>query len=261
MYLEFAGLPGSGKSTLANALRMHLLSFSCKALSRDEAIRQCIKRRNDGHIKNMLKRFPYRIWGPLMGSQFSVPEFVSLSSRHLEFISFVSKMLSESNLPELLIESIWSTIIRSFSEIQLLSQHIYDSEIVIMDEAFSHRCFTLFGYMENLVSDDLISRYAKLAPISNQVFWIVTNPRTCVERFMRRYQSRPVPYGFKLDKGELLSNFKSGNRVLEGLSEALKDQGKCVYRINGDGDINESIEEISSVASRIWLKKVHESRH
>jgi len=261
MYLEFAGLPGSGKSTLSSALKKHLLSLACPVLSREEAILKCIRRRDDGRIKNMLKRFPYRIWRPLMGTEFSVPEFVSLSSRHLEFISFISKMLSESNLPELLIESIWSTIIKSFSELQLVSQHIYDSEMVIMDEAFSHRCFTLFGYMENLVSDDLISQYAKLAPILNQVFWIVTDPRTCVERFMRRYQSRPVPYGFKLDKGELLNNFTTGNRVLESLSDALKDQGKYVHRINGDRYISESIEEINSVASRIWLKKVHESRH
>lgn len=249
MYLEFAGLPGSGKSTLSSALKRHLLTIPCHALSSNDAIIQCLRRRDDGLIKNMLKRFPTRIWWPLMGSQFALQEFVILSSRHLEFVTFISKMLSESNLPELFIESVWNTIVKSFSKIQLVSQHIYESELVIMDEAFSQRCFTLFGYMENTISDDLISRYAKLAPISDQVFWIVTNPATCVERFMRRYQSRSLPYDFKLDKEELLNNFQNGNSVLKRLSEALEGQGKCVHRINGDSDINESIAEVCKVAS------------
>jgi thymidylate kinase len=255
MYLEFAGLPGSGKSTLSSALKRHLLTLPCHALSCNEAIIQCIRRRDDGPIKNMLKRFPSRIWWPLMGSKFALQEFVKLSSRQMEFISFMSKMLSESNLPELFIESVWNTVVKSFSEIQLVSQHIYESELVIMDEAFSQRCFTLFGYMENNISDDLISKYAKLAPISNQVFWIITNPRSCVERFMLRYQSRPLPYDFKLDKEELLNNFESGNSVLGRLTEALEGQGKCVYRIDGNSDINESIAEVCKVASGIWLEK------
>lgn len=249
MYLEFAGLPGSGKSTLSVALKRHLLAVPCHALSRNEAIILCIRRRDDGPIKNMLQRFPSRIWWSLMGSKFALKEFVILSSRHLEFITFVSEMLSESNLPESLIESIWDTFVRTFSEIQLVSQHIDESELVIMDEAFSQRCFTLFGYMENTISDDLISRYAKLAPISDQVFWVITNPQACVERFMRRYQSRPVPYDFKLDKEELLNNFQNGNSVLKRLSEALKGQGKCVHRIDGDSDINQSIAQVCKVAS------------
>ncbi len=256
MYLEFAGLPGSGKSTLSSALKRHLLTLPCSALSSNEAIIQCLKRRDDGPIKNMLKRFPTRIWWPLMGSKFALQEFVKLSSSHLEFISFMSKMLSDSNLPELFIESVWNTIVKSFSEIQLISQHIYESELVIMDESFCQRCFTLFGYMKNTISDDLISMYAKLAPISNQVFWIVTKPETCVERFMRRYQSQPLPYDFKLDKDELLINFQNGHSVLKRLSEALEGQGKCVHRIDGDSDINQSIAEVCKAASsyNIYLK-------
>ena len=248
MYIEFTGLPGSGKSTLSSALKRYIQTLPQHVLSKDEAIIQCLRRRNDGLIKNILKRFPTRIWWPLMGSKFALQEFVKLSSRHLKFVTFMSKMLSESNLPELLRESVWKTIVKSFSEIQLVSQHIYESELVIMDEAFSQRCFTLFGYMGNTISDDVISRYAKLAPISDQVFWIVTKPETCVERFMQRYQSRPLPHDFKLDKNELLNDFQNGHSVLKRLSEVLEGQGKCVHRIDGDCDISQSIAEICNVA-------------
>lgn len=262
MYLEFAGLPGSGKTTLTSALKLHLHTLACHALSRDEAIRQCIKRRDDGVIKNMLKRFPSRIWWPFVGSQFALPEFTAISSRHLKFVSFMSQMLSESNLSEAMIKSIWNTIVRSFYEIQLVSQHINASELVIMDEAFSQRCFTLFGYTENTVPDKFLFRYAALAPISNQIFWVVTSPQTCVDRFMRRYQSRPLPSHFQLDHKELLKDFQSGNNVIERLCQALENQGKCVHRINGDKEISESISEIKKIVSLNWLERLHhESRH
>jgi thymidylate kinase len=262
MYLEFAGLPGSGKSTLSSALELHLKTLSCHALARHEAIRLCIKRRNDGVIKNILKRFPSRIWWPFVGSQFALPEYTAISSRHLKFVSFMSQRLSESNLSEAMIESIWNTIVRSFYELQLVSQHIDASELVIMDEAFSQRSFTLFGYTEKTVPDKFLFRYAALAPISNQVFWIVTSPEICVNRFMQRYQSRPLPYDFQLDHGELLDNFQSGNTVLERLCKTLESQGKCVHRISGDKDINESIAAIKKIVSPNWLEQLHhESRH
>ena len=257
MYLEFAGLPGSGKSTLSSALNKHLLSLPCNALSSNEAIIQCIRRRDDGYIKNLLKRLPLRVWKSLTGSEYALSEFVKLSSRNLEVIALISEILSKSNLDKLMIESIWSTIVKSFVEIQLVSQYLYDSEVAIMDEAFSQRCFTLFGYMDNsCVSDELIFKYAQLAPISNQVFWIVTHPQICVERFMLRYESRPLPYDFKLDKNELLDNFETGNRVLQHLTKALENQGKCVHRINGDGDINQSIAKICKIGSDIWLENI-----
>ncbi len=247
MYFEFVGIPGSGKSTLASALQKHLNSFKLSVLSREDAIRQCLKRRKDGPIKDRLKQLPSRIWQPFMGTQFALPEFVNISSRHLEFISFISKTLSESHLPPLMIESIWNTTVRTFSELALVTNHIAPAELVLMDEAFAHRCFTLFGYMEHSVSDDLIQKYAELAPISDHIFWIVTDPVTCVERFMKRYESRPLPYDFKLDKKELTENFKSGNRILGYLSDTLKKRGTEVYQINGNCDLNQSIEIICNI--------------
>ena len=249
MYMEFAGLPGSGKSTLSFALKKYLLSLPCNVVSRDEAILQCLKQRDDGKIKNILKQLPSRVWLPFTGTAFALPEFTRLSSRHLELVSFMSKMLSRSNLPELLIESIWNTIVRSFVEVQLVSQYIHDSRLVIMDEAFCQRCFTLFGYMEKKVPEKYIAEYAKLAPIADQVILIVSDPQLCVERFMHRYQSKRkrVPHDFKLDQKELLYNFKTGNRVLGNLCTAMEDMGKSVYRIKGDGNLNESITEVCKI--------------
>ncbi|SDT86348.1 hypothetical protein [Desulfobacula phenolica] len=253
MYLEFAGLPASGKSTLSSTLKKYLDTLPKQVFSRKEAMIQSLRRRDDGHVKNVLKLLPSRFWWPLMGSQFALPEFVSLSSRHLKFIIFISKMLSESNLPKRLIESIWDTTVRTFSEIQLISQHIGDSEIIIMDEAFFQRCFTLFGYMESTISDDLISHYAELAPISDHIFWIVTSPQSCVDRLKLRYQNQTSPY--ELSSRELIRNFESGNNVLMRLSNALESQGKCVHRIPGDDDKDVSIAKICKAAEMILAQK------
>ncbi len=250
MYLEFAGLPASGKSTLSDALKNHLSKLPGNVYSRDEGIVNCLRRRDDGIIKNMMKRFPSRLWWPFMGAQFALPEFVNRSSCHLEFISFISKVLSESNMDPWLISSIWNTIIRSFCEVELVTKYIHGGELVIMDEAFFQRCFTLFGYIENRVSDDLIARYAALAPVAtNHIFWIITRPENCIERLRLRYLNRPSPY--ELDSNELLNNFKIGNNVLKRLSIALENQGKNIYRIKGDGNTNEAITEICKISSRL----------
>ena len=251
MYFEFAGVPGSGKSTLASALQEHLHSLNPPVLSREDAIRQCLKKRKDGPIRGMLKQFPSRIWQPFMGVQFALPEFVTISSRHLEFISFISKTLSESHLPPLMIESIWHTTVRTFSELALITNHTATPELVLMDEAFAQRCFTLFGYIEHSVPNNLIQKYAELAPISDHVFWIVTDPATCVERFMKRYESQPLPYDFELNKEELTENFKSGNRILGHLANVLRKRGAQVYQIDGNCELNQSIEMLCNIDFQI----------
>lgn len=247
MTFEFAGVPGSGKTTLSSALQKHLHSLNYPALCREDSINQCLKRRKDGRVKNVIKQFPSRIWHPFMGIQFALHEFVTMSTRHLEFISFISKTLAESDLPPMLIESIWNTIVRSFSELELIRNHAKTSEFIIMDEAFSQRCFTLFGYMDHSIPEDLILKYAELAPISTHIFWIVTDPVVCADRFMKRYKSRPLPYDFELNKEELTANFQTGHWVLEILTNILKKRGTQVYQIDGSGDINQSIAKLCDI--------------
>lgn len=251
MYFEFAGVPGSGKSTLSSALENYFHSCQEPALSRGDALKKCLQSRNDGTIKNIVKRLPYRIWQPFIGVQSALPEFATISSRHLEFIAFISKTLSQSDLPELLIESIWNTTVRTFAEIELINNHLEDSERIILDEAFAQRCFTLFGYMENAIPDYLIQQYAQLAPISNHLFLIITDPETCTDRFIKRYQSRPVPYNFELNKEELTINFESGNRILGHLAEELEKQKKQVHRIDGNCDVKECIEIVCNTQKQI----------
>jgi len=249
MYLEFAGLPGSGKTTLSSALTSHLRTVrGGKVYSRDEGVVKSLKRRNDGWIKNLVKKLPSRFWWPLMGVPFALPEFVKISSPRLEFISFVSNILATSNMEPALIESIWNTIIRSSCEVNLVSQHVYNDELVIMDEAFAQRCFTLFGYIESKLPDNVITRYATLAPLANHIFWITTRPETCIERLKIRYKNKPSPY--ELNSKDLLHNFEVGNRALNCLADTLENQGKQVHRINGENDINSSILEICRISPK-----------
>lgn len=251
MHLEFAGLPGSGKSTLASALQKQLGPLGLKALPRERALTLSLQRRNDGHVKNIIKRLPPRLWKPFLGKQTTISEFATLSSRHLKFIAFFSETLAASDLPDLLIESIWNTTVRTFSEVQLVSRHLDKTEIAIMDEAFCQRCFTLFGYMEKSVPDELIQQYADLAPTSDHIVRIVTAPRVCVHRFMKRYRTRSLPHDFVLDEKELMQNFEFGNRILSELCRLLTKKGKTIYEINGQGAMEQSIYELEKIGLAI----------
>ncbi len=268
MYVEFAGLPGSGKSTLSSILKNHLnsgyksmvdsgqvLPKESKILTKKKALIKCLRRRDDGLLRNMLKCLPPRFWMPLTGRQYALSEFAALSSRHLELISFTSTILSESDLSQSMKESIWNTMATTFSEMHLISTYIHNSELVIMDEAFAQRCFTLFGYIKKTVPDEMIYRYAESsAPIADQIFWIITDPEVCVKRFMNRYKSRPLPFDFKINKLDLTDSFKSGHGVLECLAAALEARGKTVYRIKGDCDLDSSLNAIINTAQEILVK-------
>lgn len=241
MYLEFAGLPGAGKSTLSRRLQQQMSDLPLRSLSRDEAVTASLRRRNDGKIINLLKRLPPRLWRSFSEARSALSDFSTLSSKHLEFLSFFSKTLAESELPDMLIESIWHTTVRTFYEVRLVSHHLKANELAIMDEAFFQRCFTLFGYMETCVADDLVEQYALLAPISNHVVRVITDPQKCVDRFMRRYRSRPIPYDFKLDRDELLNNFQCGDRIISKLCDLLRKQGATVWEVNGHGNIEDAL--------------------
>ncbi len=240
MILEFAGLPGSGKTTLSSALKTALLPWT--ALSRQEAVTACIKQRDDGRVKNVLKKLPTRFWWPFMGTEYDLSEFIDRSSQHLDLISFVSDALNKSSMEQELTASIWKTIARSFIELQLVTTHMRDSEVILMDEAFSQRCFTLFGYMEKPISENWLFKYAELAPISNHIVWISTPPKTCINRLRKRFKGKPCPYD--LDSEELLESFFSGHMILKRLGDILKNKGKHVYQIDGESDVAASSEAI-----------------
>lgn len=244
MYFEFAGLPGAGKSTLSRRLKQQMSPLPLRFLSRDEAVTESLRRRNDGKVINLLKRLPPRLWRSFSEARSALSDFSVLSSRHLEFLSFFSKTLAESELPDSLIESIWHTTVRTFYEVQLISHHLKENELAIMDEAFFQRCFTLFGYMGKSAPENLIEQYARLAPISNHVIQVITDPHRCVDRFMRRYRSRPRLYS-KLDKKELLNNFQYGNGILSNLCDLLKKQGATVWEVSGHGDIEEALVKLA----------------
>ncbi len=247
MILEFAGLPGSGKTTLSSALKTALLPRS--VLSRQEAVTACIKQRDDGKVKNLLKKLPTRFWWPFMGTEYDLSEFIDLSSWHLELISFVSDALNRSTMEQELTASIWKTIARSFIELQLVTTHMRDSEVILMDEAFSQRCFTLFGYMEKPISEKWLFKYAELAPISNHIVWISTPPEICINRLRKRFKGKPCPYD--LDSEELLESFFSGQMILKRLTDILQDKEKHVYQIDGDSDVAVSSEALKNAVQGV----------
>ena len=253
MYFEFAGIPGSGKTTLSSALVNCLKKKDRNVHARHDAVIRAIRKRDDGFLGNMLKHLPSRLWQFQLGPGKALPEFVTHSSRFMELVGFVSQTLDASELPPLLKESIWNTFARTFAERHLISTHMAPRELVVMDEAFCQRCFTLFGYMETDVPDRDIIKFSQLAPFSDTIIYVSADPETCVCRFMERYRFQPVPYDFKLDHKELLMSFQNGTRILHCLASELEQMGKRVFYLKGDNDLRDEIEKVNQIAASLFV--------
>ncbi len=251
MYLEFAGLPGSGKTTLSSALKEILTPRARHIMLREEAVAACIGRNIKNPFIKLFKKIPHRLWRPKPGLPYLFSDFMEFSSDNLEFVAFLSRLLADSSLDECLKKSIWRTFIRSFSEVGLISSCLENTESALMDEAFFQRCFTLLAYMDIELSDQLITRYANLAPFSKHIIWVDTSPEDSIKRLKHRYGKKPSPYAPYSE--ELLAEFTRGREIFHRLSNTLSQRGHTIYHINGNTDKAEVIKQVTKVASIITL--------
>ena len=87
--IEFMGLPGSGKSTLAEILLKEFRLRGLPILTNEEAVTRCIKRRDDGIIRNLLKQLPFIVWEPVAGIRNALPELHEFAGKNFSFMELL----------------------------------------------------------------------------------------------------------------------------------------------------------------------------
>jgi thymidylate kinase len=252
-HIEFCGLPGSGKTTLCGVFVGALNRVRAGTLGREAAVRVCLRRRDDGLLKNGLKRLPAFFWERFMASDYALPELQAFAGGHAGLLAHICRGLADRNVPVRRRQVILGACFRNFVELELAGTHLRPGETFVMDEGNSHRALTLYGYLDDPAPAAEIREFADLIPKPDVVFWTDAEPETCEHRMATRGK-KPYTRPFELDdltRSERLRRLEQCRDCARTVTERLRTRGVEAIRIDANGEEREAAASMATWAARL----------
>lgn len=233
--LELMGLPGSGKSTVAEALLRDIRRLGGGWQSKDDAIRRCLRHRDDGLLRNLLKRLPHVVWEPLAGSRHAMLELHAFASTHVPLWQLWLEVMNRQPMPEAWRQCVLYAFFMRCIERQLLDAHLRDDEGVVVEEGFALGVITMLGCLPpGTPCESDVDRYVRHMPAPEAVIWIDADPDTCEAR-LRQRPVMPLLWEHCSD-AELRAQLAYGRHCFELAARAFERRGIPVCRVpNPDG--------------------------
>lgn len=249
--MEFMGLPGSGKSTMALVLLKEMRKQGVELLSNEEAVIRCIRHRDDGMLRNFLKRFPFTLWEPVAGARNALGELHEFTSTHTAFFELLFEILNRRPIPVSWRQCILFAFFKKCVERQLIDRHLSHSDRVIIEEGFALGILTLLDCLPSgTPCEGDIERYIRHMPLPFVLFWIEAEPAECASRLRRRPEMPMLWANYK--DSELLEKLEYGRHCLNVTAAKLDQQGVKVLRIkNPDGGAIAAMEEMRKQADQL----------
>ena len=221
--VELFGLPGSGKSFLAHELLRRLKDLGINALNRQTAVRLCLQRRDDGPLMAVLKKFPHAIWGRFVHEHHCLPELLNFFARHPALAALYQQDLSQNGAAESTIRNLLGAFAASCVERQLFESFSAADELILADEGFCHRFFTLYGNLVISRRLEEIEQYLDLLPPLHGAIFIASPAALCAER-MRQRKRWPVLLADAAED-QRMAVLQHGEELLRGLEAAMQRRG------------------------------------
>lgn len=233
--VEIMGLPGSGKTTATAILLRALREQGVSVLGRRESVLSCLRRRPDRWIKGFLKHLPVWLWEPLLGSQTAFLEFVGFAARHPKLFKILADWTVRSGWDEQKRHGILWAFALLFAEAELIRRHAPVDAVVLFDEGFAHRGFSLFGYLPpDRVPAGACSDYVDAIPLPSAAVWIDAGIESCARRLGMRPAFPLLARGATSDDPRI--QLHQGQAVSERIAAALEQKGVPTWRVdNRDG--------------------------
>lgn len=239
--IELFGLPGAGKTFLGQKLIASFTAKQVKVLGCDEAAVQGLKNRDDGWITNLVKQLPAFLWHRVIHEDYCLQEFLTWVSKNTAYSQLIFTVLGTAEIQETHCRSILGAISRTSVEYELLKHVPYiPAKVVLADEWFYHRFYTLFGNCCLSPSQQQILDYIQSVPASDCAVFVATPPQLCLERIERR--GRFPHYLKNISVMEQKNILQRAYIYLLDFIEELKRQGRMIVVYDG---IDENIEDIA----------------
>ncbi len=233
MIIDCIGLPASGKSTVCNMLCDRINMDGCHLLTRDKAMRLCLRRREDGLLRSMLKFLPSVIRDPFVGPQFALREWHMFATDHVALLQHIYSVLHNYQTSREFRECILHGFMQQGIKWELFRRYLRPDESVLWDEGFLHRGFTLFGYLPpGTVRSEMIAHYVKSIPLPSVVIWVNPPVKTVIHRIEDRLK-HGIGLPFLLEpcvKEKWFSQLAHGYACVERLVALAEKEGVHVLR-------------------------------
>ncbi len=244
--IEFMGVPGSGKTTCASLLRTCLHKRGIPALDEQAALRLAVRRRDDGILKNMMKRFPPWLWERFLGPGYAMEELLEFMAAQAPLWATVMEAMSRRGMDAEEAKIMLRGLLKNSREYALL-ETLTESPLYTVEEGFAHRAFTVFGYLDEPVPHDELKRYADLIPCCDLVVRVSLEPEICAQRLETR---RPIGLSDRLQRltaDQRIALLSHGVACIEIAAQRLIERGSRVVAVQTESRdmLMEQLEQIA----------------
>jgi thymidylate kinase len=240
MLIEFAGIPGSGKTFVCEKFRAWLKRERIEFVDVDKFIRENAAReaRNIPTVGLIGKKFDL---GNKSADVF-LRAFISFFRTHHEYVGRYSSCLFEWEKDEAAIRSALSAFLYGCARYAYCMDALTSPErsLIVHEEGFAHRLFTLFGYdRDGRNADSRIRSVAEQMPVPQAVVWTRCSPAICYERMSARSGKRFPERMAGMEREDALGMLEAGERVLAAGFRVLQERGADIVEVRTDNGFEE----------------------
>lgn len=247
IHVEFLGIPGSGKTTLQNRSVPALNRAAYRAWDEEEAMYEGLRRQYGGYSAAILGVLPYypfrktllRMLDQASGTRSRIfREFLvahpDLASNILQSLDMEPTTARRNQLQT------W--FYRLITRFELASRALPADELVLFDEGFCSRAFSLYGVSDDETERERLHQYLEQMPKQDHIIVVETDPERCLSRLTAREQ---VPYWFQgQDQAESLRTLKEISEQIERICDTVAKRDISLHRISGAGGVASSVDAI-----------------
>lgn len=250
IWIELLGLPASGKSTHAAILTAALRRRGFAAYGRSEGLAKCLRAR-DGVLLGAAKLLAPGVRKRLDNTDYAMPELCSFAARNPAAVAAVLDSLARRQLPDRDRRTWVVPTFRTLAEYQMAAERLATSDIMVHDEGLAHRCYTMFGYLNEPAPTVEIETYLRHTPRIDFAVWTDVTPEASNERIENRGLGGPRVWFADMPLAQRIACLTRGRECLATVARTIECAGVPLLRIDNNRPAGEAETAIESWVTSI----------